>query len=56
MNSEVRSIEVSIDHVMSAIEVHLKTMRLIADNEVVIAFDTTTSEVYKIHIKKEVSN
>jgi hypothetical protein len=54
VNSETRSIEVSIDHIMSAIEVHLKTMRLIADNETVFTYEPSSSDRYTIHLKKEV--
>lgn len=56
MNSEVRSIEVSTEHILAAIELSLKSMRLINDDEVVISYDLQTNGLNKINLKKEVSN
>lgn len=54
MNSEVRSLEISNENIMAAIELYLSTMRLLQANETVVAYDLLSSGKSVINIKKEV--
>ena len=56
MNSEVRSIEVSTENILAAIELSLKSMRLINDNETVVTFDPSASDKFTITLSKETIN